>query len=146
MKDNIDNTDSKTSKLILDEYYQPIFPPHRLYVAKNFTMRDIQDRFLWDDGSEISEENLNNSKGLTYCFVIKKDDPDKKLASLILLNAKVFDKGTDYVNICSHEASHAAFHILDYCSIRLNDSTTEVFSFMTGWITECCVKTLKKKK
>ena len=76
---------------------------------------------------------------------IRKDDPDKKMCSLILLNTKTFDKGTDYANICSHESAHAAFHILDYCSIKLNDSTTEVFSFMTGWITECCVKTYKKK-
>ena len=143
MKDNID---SKTnSKLILDKYYQPIFPAHYLYVMKNGTMKDIQDLFLWDDGVEISEEDFDKFKGITYCFVMRKDDPDKHLASLIVLNKKTIEKGLDIYDICSHEASHAAFHILDYCSIRLSDATTEVFSFMTGWITRCCIETYNKK-
>ena len=146
MKDNKDSIDSKTkNKLIIDQYYQPIFPPHYLWIAKNCTIEDIQEQFIWDDGGEISKEGLDNYKGLTYSFVYKKDDKEKHLGVLILLNTKNFDKGTDYVNICSHEASHAVHHIMDWCSIKLCDCTTEVFAFMTGWITECCIKTYKKK-
>ena len=148
MKDNKDSIDSKTkNKLILDEYYQPIFPIHYIWVAKNYIMEDIYDMFLWDNGEEIDKdkENLTTHKGLTYSFVCKKDDKDERQGVLILLNTKTIGKGTEYIDVSSHEASHAAYHILDYAGITLCDSTTEVFSFMTGWITECCAKTYKKK-
>ena len=135
----------KQKQLVIDKYSQPIFTPCDLYVCKNFTEEDIRNNFTWGDGAEIEDNELISCKGETLSMVIKKDDPDKNLCIAILLYTDEFDKGTDYANICSHEASHAAFRILDYCGIKLTNDTTEVFAFMEGWITECCVKTYNKK-
>ena len=134
----------KNKKLTIDKYSQPIFTPYDVYVCKNFTMDDIRNTFVWSDGSEIEDNELTCCKGETLFSLYRKDDPDKMLCIVILLYVDEFDKGTDYANVCAHEASHAAFRILDYCGIKLTNDTTEVFAFMEGWITECCVKTYKK--
>ena len=131
--------------LVIDKYTQPIFPPHDLYICKNFTDDDIKNTFLWSDGEEITEDELKIFKGETLSILYKKDDPEKNLCVVILLCTEYFDKGTDYANVCSHEGSHAVFRILDYCGIKLTNYTTEVFAFMQGWVTECCIKTYKKK-
>ena len=131
--------------LIIDKYTQPIFPPYDLYICKNFTDDDIKNTFLWSDGEEITDDELKTFKGETLSILYKKDDPEKNFCIAILLYTEYFDKGTDYVNVCSHEASHAVFRILDHCGIKLTNDTTEVFAFMQGWVTECCVKTYNKK-
>ena len=135
----------KQKQLVIDKYSQPIFTPYDLYVCKNFTEEDIRNNFIWSDGAEIENEELFSCKGETLSIMTKKDDPDKLLCIVILLYTDQFDKGTDYVNVCAHEASHATFRILDYCGIRLTNDTTEVFAFLEGWITECCIKTYNKK-
>jgi hypothetical protein len=135
----------KKKKPVIDKYTQPIFPPFDLYVCKNFTEEDLKNTFVWSDGQEITEEELKCCKGETLSVLYKKDDPEKNLCIIILLYVEEFEKGTDYACVCAHEASHATFRILEYCGIKLTDDTTEVFAFMEGWITECCVKTYKKK-
>lgn len=135
----------KQKQLVIDKYSQPIFAPNDLYVCKNFTEDDIRNNFTWSDGAEIENGELFSCKGETLSLMYKKDDPDKLLCIVILLYTDQFDKDTDYVNVCSHEASHATFRILDYCGIKLTNDTTEVFAFLEGWITECCVKTYNKK-
>lgn len=132
-------------QFIADRYTQPIFTPYDLYVCKDFTEDDIKNTFVWSDGQEVTQEELTSCKGETLSFLHKKDDPEKNLCIVILLYPESFDKGTDYVSVCSHEASHATFRILDYCGIKLTNDTTEVFAFVEGWVTECCVKTYKKK-
>ena len=134
----------KNKKLIIDKYSQPIYTPYDVYVCKNFKMEDIRNTFVWSDGAEIEEDELTYCKGETLFTLYRKDDPDKNLCTVILLYVDEFDKGTDYANVCAHEASHAAFRILSYCGIKLTGDTTEVFAFLEGWITECCVKTYKK--
>lgn len=37
----------------------------------------------------------------------------------------------------SHEALHAAYHILDVIGIELNDYTNEVYAYTVGWATQC---------
>lgn len=135
----------KKKKPIIDKYTQPIFAPNILYVCKDFTEDDLRSEFLWCDGQEITDEELKACKGETLSILYRKDDPNKDLCVVILLNTEQINEGTDYINVCAHEASHAAFRILDYCGIKLTNDTTEVFAFMEGWITECCVKTYKKK-
>ena len=135
-------------KLIVDKYTQPIFYPSDLYVVKNGTKKDIQDLFIWSDEYEIRDDEVSDEgQGFTYSIMVKKDDPNKRFCIVIQLFTENFDKSidNDWLNVISHEASHAVFRILDHCHIKLCDETTEVFAFMQGWVTSCVYTTLKKK-
>jgi len=136
-------------KLIIDKYTQPIFPPYDLYILINATKEDIKNNFKWGDTDEIEDDELNyEGKGVTYSLMTKKDDPKEQLCIVIDLHPEYFDSSNknDYINVIAHEANHAAFRTLDYCGIKLNDSTTEVFAFVQGWMTECIYSSLKKKR
>ena len=146
MKDKETKQDSKTkNKLVIDKYTQPIFPPYDLYICKNFSIEDIQNNFLWEDGCEVKESEISVGQGLTLSFVYKKDDPEKHYAIVILLWPKYIHGQLEAIEVCSHEAAHAVHHILDYCNMELSDKTTETYAFMQGWATKCCYETYKKK-
>ena len=147
MKDNKTKRNSKKNKLVIDKYSQPIYVPNDLYVIKNYKLEDLTKVFKWADGEEILESEVAECEGTTCFQWVRKDDKDKNYVTVILLNTldSAFHKTeSEVINLLAHEASHASFRILNYCGINLNDSTTETFSFVTGWITECCYKTWKK--
>ena len=133
-------------KLVVDKYTQPIFIPNDLYVVKNYTKEDIQKLFIWQDDVEVEEREIMDGQGVTCAFMYRKGDKNKNLCVVLLLNTLECNLSNpeDAINIIGHEAHHATYDILDYCSIKLTDDTTEVYSFLNGWITQCAYKTYMK--
>lgn len=136
---------NNSKNIIIDKYTQPIFYPEYLYVIKNPTDDYIMNNFEWSDGGAIEKSELLVGKGVTYSGICKKDDSEHNLCIVICIFTKYFDNKLDVINVCAHEANHATFRMLDYCGIQQNDSTTEVFAFVQGWITKCVYTTYKKK-
>ena len=134
----------KTKKIVEDKYTQPIFCPNDLYVYKNCKEQYIIDHYLWDNGDEI-EPSTTDFKGVKYGLAYRKDDPDKKLCMVVLLDTESFEDEYDAVDIIAHESTHVTNHMLSFCSIPLSRDTDEVFAFLNGWVAKCVYTTYKKK-
>lgn len=61
----------KKQKKILDKY-DPIIYPRILYVCKNCTLKDLQDRFTTRSGTEISDKWDPSSETFTFYAIDKK--------------------------------------------------------------------------
>lgn len=130
-------------ELIIDKYSQPIFIPNDLYVIKNFSLEDITKLFVWSDGVEITEDDigLNKSQAVALANCYRKDDKDRRLCTLILINKIDKDR---LINTVAHESMHITQDILEYCGIPLTRDSSEIYAFTIGWVAECMYNTAKK--
>ena len=140
------NKSKKKLKSVIDCYKQPIYVPETLYIIKNTTKEQIDKLFEWkDDKSSIIEGNEDKYDAITFGFPYSKKD--KKTCVVVVIHDNlVKEKDKLYqINVCAHEALHAAQDILEYCNITLNRETSETYAFMVGWVTQCMYETLMKK-
>lgn len=142
------NNKSKTNKnkLVLDVYEQPIYIPNKVYILKNYTQKDIDKYFEYADGDSINLKDMNEFKALTISGCVEKKT-GRYCIIVLLSEALVTEFKKDIlegVSVCAHEAFHSAFRILEWCHINLAEESEETYAFLTGWITSCVFKTLKK--
>ena len=64
---------------------------------------------------------------------------------VVMIVMKRWNDKYDLVNTCAHEALHAATDILIYRGITLNHDTSEAYTYLAGWLTECVYKSVTKK-
>lgn len=133
---------NKKKKLVLDKYTQPIFVPSTIYVTKNFSIKDINNRFTCKD--PISDEDLSNYDAFVYrCH---EKNTNNSVCVVCLSESLCKSKDIVYkVKVCAHEAVHVTFSILSYCGIQLTSDTEEVYAYFEEWVTGCIYKTLTKK-
>lgn len=127
-----------TKKFILDKYSLTIYPV-TVYVAKNYTIKDLQKHF-----KDITEEDLRvGDSGITVSGIADKNGNDSILILLTKQTVKNHNT-TEAINTCSHEALHATIDTLDALGQPVSPKYSEAYCCLCGYITECVYKTLKK--
>lgn len=127
-----------TKKFILDKYNLTIYPAI-VYVAKNYTIKDLQKYF-----KNVTEQDLNlGNAGITISGLIDKDGYDAILILLPKLTVKRHNT-PGAMNTCAHEALHATIDLFDMLGQPVSPKYSEAYCYLCGYITECVYKTLKK--
>lgn len=132
------NSKTSKNKLILD-LYDPVIYPIKLAVAKNLDKDKLKKEF-----KDLTDEDIDINSCATTTFTVKHKNGENYC--LVLLSDKTVkskDK-LDRLNTCSHEAGHYAIDLLNYLGLKITPTTSEAFTYLQSWATECIYKTLVK--
>ena len=135
---------SKTKKGIIDVYYNEIYEVYLVVANKDVTLKQLQNKYIYSDGTELSEDVLSCCCATTTC----KDKNTDAVVILVKYNHESHDKTrnrlTDLINVISHEATHVALDIYEMCGQNVCFCSPEPFCYLQGWAAECIYKTLTK--
>ena len=136
--------DSKTKKGIIDRYYNEIYDVYLVVANENVTFKQLQSKYTYGDGEELDEDILNSCCSTAKC----KDRNADTDVILVKYNHgprdKARDKRLDLVNVASHEATHTALDIYEWCGQNVCFCSPEPFCYLQGWAAERIYKTLTK--
>ena len=134
----------KKNKYIVDEYYSDIYQVKLVVANKDCSIEYLRKRFIEPDDKELSDEILVGIATTSKCY-------DKKTGEVCILvkynrdtKIKSINKKFDFINTCSHEATHVALDIYELIGQQLCFCTPEPFCYLQGWATERIYKTLTK--
>ena len=130
----------KKQKKIIDKY-DPIIYPRLLYVCKNYTLKDLRDRFTTRNGTEISDEWDPSSKTFTLYAIDKKT---KNWVILVCIGHKR-NSIADYVSDICHEAEHVKQSIFEDIGLPTTVDSQEADAYLVGWAAKCIYKTVIEK-
>lgn len=134
----------KNKKARIDTYYCNIYGVYLVVANRYADIKDLQKLYRYANGEEL--DNPTDSISTTY---LCKRKSDNALVLLVKYNrdslVKSVDKTLDFINTCSHEATHVALDIYESISQNVCFCTPEPFCYLVGWVTECIYKTLKNK-
>ena len=106
--------------------------PFRFCVAELKEYKEIKETFVDLDGDEIMF-----STDMAGLVVRAKYKDSGKMCSLIVVNKEVANVGT-----VAHEAHHSAENLLENIGIFHNSSTSEVYSYVIGFIAQKIYETI----
>lgn len=130
----------KTKKKPIIDKYDPVIYPRLLYVCKNCTEKDINNRFVGRGGEYIVLDD--NFFMFTIAATEKKTG---KYCVLVIIDDSTFkEKLEDQVSHCAHEADHVNFSICEDIGLNIPTSAQEASAYLSGWATKCIFSTLKK--
>ena len=116
----------------------------------------IYNKVLWvavsNDGKELNGKYKHADEGCDLVF-------DERFLKFEAITAKVYEiesrnfgvlivfRGLKYMNCraIAHEASHAAGYLYSYMNEDIRHSD-EPYSYLVGWIADCCWKIKTSKK
>jgi hypothetical protein len=129
-------------KLIVDKYDPQIYP-YPLYVAKNYTNKELMKRF------DLTEEELlnNEESDFAYTYWGVKHKPDMEWCCLVLLTSKSVKCKDKFENVdtCAHEALHYVLHLMETIgNTQPWNKSHEPYCYLQGWATKCIYTTLCK--
>lgn len=130
----------KKQKKILDKY-NPIIYPRILYVCKNCTLKDLQDRFTTRSGTEISDKWDPSSETFIFYAIDKKT---KDWVILVCIGYKS-DSMADYICDICHEAEHVKQSIFEDIGLPTTVDSQEADAYLVGWAAKCIYTTFIKK-
>ena len=130
----------KKQKKILDKY-DPVIYPRILYVCKNCTLKDLQDRFTTRSGTEISDKWDPSSETFTFYAIDKKP---KDWVILVCIGYKS-DSMADYICDICHEAEHVKQSIFEDIGLPTTVDSQEADAYLVGWAAKCIYTTFIKK-
>lgn len=107
--------------------FDPKIYPRLVWVTVGSPASVLKDMF------EGGMEDMDDS---SYAVVIntRRTKPDVRAGVLI----RFCNKEAMTTGIIAHEASHAAMEILDYIGAEVDLKNQEYFSYLCGWIADCC--------
>lgn len=117
----------KKQKKILDKY-DPVIYPRILYVCKNCTLKDLQDRFTTRSGTEISDKWDPSSETFTFYAIDKKT---KDWVILVCIGYKS-DSMADYICDICHEAEHVKQSIFEDIGLPTTVDSQEADAYLVG--------------
>lgn len=136
--------DSKTKKGIIDTYYNEIYDVYLVVANENVTLKQLQSKYTYRGGAELDEVILSGSCTTAEC----KHRNVETDVILVKYNHgtrdKAIDKRLNLVNIISHEATHVALTVYDWCGQNICFCSPEPFCYLQGWAAERIYKTLTK--
>ena len=136
--------DSKTKKGIIDVYYNEIYEVYLAVANENVTLKQLQDKYSFSDGVELTGGILDGSCATLSC----KDKKTDAIVILVKYNHKSYDKArerrTELVNVVSHEATHVALDTYKLCAQNVCFCSPEPFCYLQAWAAERIYKTLTK--
>ena len=130
----------KKQKKILDKY-DPVIYPRILYVCKNCTLKDLQDRFTTRNGTEISDKWDPSGETFTFYAIDKKT---KDWVILVCIGYKS-DSMADYICDICHEAEHVKQSIFEDIGLPTTVDSQEADAYLVGWAAKCIYTTFIKK-
>ncbi len=130
----------KKQKKIIDKY-DPIIYPRVLYVCKNCTLKDLQDRFTTRNNTEISDKWNPSSETFTFYAIGKKT---KDWVILVCIGYKS-DSMPDYICDICHEAEHVKQSIFEDIGLPTTVDSQEADAYLVGWAAKCIYTTFIKK-
>ena len=134
----------KKSKYIVDEYYSDIYQVKLVVANRHCTIEQLRKRYIEPNNVELEDDILVGLATTTKCY-------DKKTGEFCILvkynhdsSVKTIDKKLDFINTCSHEATHVALDIYELIGQDICFCTPEPFCYLQGWAMQCIYKTLTK--
>nr|DAQ78746.1 MAG TPA: peptidase [Caudoviricetes sp.] len=135
------------NKMIIDKYAVPFCVRH-IYIIAKPTISELNKIFYSKDPDGNKDELISKSEedemnsylayAISGAFLKSTDEP----AEIIVYNRSCDE--ADMINTIAHESTHAAHDMLESSNIKLTKDTEEVYAYLTGYISECFWKTLKK--
>lgn len=134
----------KKNKYIVDSYYSDIYQV-KLVVANSYAnIEYLRKKFEEPNNVELNEDILVGIATTCRCI-------DKKTGEVCILvkynkptSVTSIDKKLDFINTCSHEATHVALDIYELIGQNVCFCTPEPFCYLQAWATQCIYKTLTK--
>lgn len=138
--------DSKTvnNRRAIIDTYTSIYPIDLVVANKYVTLEELKELYVYSDGIEIDEEvmdcdattsTIKRKSDGKFCILVKYNHPAKYIT----------DKKADFIDTCSHEATHVALDIYEYIHQQVCNCSSEPFCYLQGWATKCIYKTWTKK-
>lgn len=118
--------------LISMKVFEPDIFPFRFCVAEMKEAKRLKEVFVDADGDEILFPD-----GINGLVVRAKYKDSGKMCSLI-----VVDKGIANVGTVAHEANHSAENLLENIGIYHCSQTSEVYSYVIGFIAQKIYETI----
>lgn len=145
MKVKKNNKSVNNSKAIIDTY-ATIYCLDLVIANKYVTLEQLKELFVYSDDTELDESIVNADATTStvkrksdnkYCILVKYNHgANYKMDSI--------QKKHDFINTCSHEATHVALDIYEACDQKVCFCSPEPFCYLQAWATECIYKTLTK--
>lgn len=107
--------------------FDPQIYPRKLWVSVGASTEELQEKFGKDDIKDFDENY--------YAETMAVRQKETLLGGILI---RFGDLKAMTTGIITHEASHAAIEIFDYCDCRIDVDNQEPFSYLIGWIARCC--------
>lgn len=141
------NKNSKTTKnSIIEEHYNPIYDIYLVVANEHTTLEQLNKKYKFIE-EDIDDEVLNGRATTSYPAVKRNTNAKVILVKLNAKKTKYTDKNPklDFINTCSHEATHVMLDIFDYICQPIRFDNQEPVAYLQAWAMECIYKTLTKK-
>lgn len=134
---------SKTKKGIID-VYPTIYSTDIVVCNKYVTAKQLNKQYMYVDGIDFTEEDF----ATPCCCKGRERKTNNNVLILIYTDSGYTSKkeaNEDLVNICSHEATHAAMFICSRIGQDIDkDDINEFMAYLIGYIAKCMYKTVTK--
>lgn len=126
--------------------YNTIYNIDLVVANKDVTLKDLQKKYTYSDGVELTEDVTSEIASTSYC----KNRITGKYTILVKYNrdskVKGINKKLDLINTAAHEATHVVMAIYSFINEKVfPDDSNEILANTVGWSTECIYKTWTKK-
>lgn len=134
----------KKRKDIVDIYYIDIYDIYLVVANEYTTLEQLQKVYTYVDGDELDNRIMKAECVTATCI-------DRKTDSFVILvkyngdkSHKNRDKKLNFINTCSHEATHVALDIYEAINQKICFCTPEPFCYLQAKVTEYIYTTLSK--
>lgn len=137
----------KNKKKARIDTYSTIYDMDVVVANELVTLKKLRELFEYTDGKEL--EDLYAEWDVVTCLVKRKSDGAytvlvkfNKISNSFVSSG---DNLLDMIDVCSHEATHAALDIYDSVSAKVDTENQENFAYFVAYIAERIAKTLLNK-
>lgn len=137
----------KNKKKARIDTYNTIYDMDVVVANELVTLKKLRELFEYTDGKEL-EELYTNWDVVTGLVKRKSDGAHTVLIKFNKISdgfVSSGDKLLDMIDICSHEATHAALDIYNSVSATVDMENQENFAYFVAYIAERAAKTLLDK-
>lgn len=106
--------------------FDPQIYPRRLWVSVGASTEELQQKF--------GKEDIKGFDDSYYAETMAVQQKEPLLGGVLV---RFQDLKAMTPETISHEASHAAIEIFNYCDCRIDVDNQEPFAYLVGWVVRC---------
>ena len=125
---------------MVDKYDFTIYP-RRLWVCTD--IKEANKRLRYADNKKELDDMYEKGVAATYYPIEEKSSKDLGYAVVLYSDLKGL-KGSEIINVISHEATHVATKLCADSGIDIDAYKDEPFAYLVGFISSCIWKTASK--
>lgn len=114
--------------------FDPQIYPRRLWVSVGASTEELQRKFGKKDINDMDDSYYAETQ------TVQQKEP---LFGGVLVRFQDLKAITP--ETISHESTHAALEIFDYCDCRIDIENQEPFAYLVGWIAKCIEEVINVK-